>query len=104
MSVGTEPITGALRFHLTSATLLYSEGMYMQAAEIRHIPTSKLHQPMTYSDEVKFLGVILDTRLNLSKHIQRAKGKAIKRTSILRCLAGEIVVLTDLFFHVCASL
>ena len=63
---------------------------YMRAAELQHIPNLHIYnQPVTYSDEVKFLGVILDTRLNLSRHIQYVKSKAIKRISILRCLAGR---------------
>ena len=63
---------------------------YMKASELRNLPDLTIYdQPVTYADEVKFLGVLLDARLNLNKHIQYVKGKAVKRISILRCLAGR---------------
>ena len=63
---------------------------YMKADELTNLPSLKLYNEcLVYSDEVKFLGVLLDTRLNLSKHIQYVKGKATKRIAILRCLAGR---------------
>ena len=63
---------------------------YMKASEIRNIPELKIYNmPLKYTEEVKFLGVLLDTRLNLSKHVQYVKGKAAKRIAILKCLAGR---------------
>ena len=61
---------------------------YMKSRELMNIPELKIYdQPLTYLDHVKFLGVILDTRLNYNTHIQYVKSKALKRISILKCLA-----------------
>ena len=63
---------------------------YMKGRELENIPSLKIYdQTVTYLDEVKFLGVILDTRLNLNKYVQYVKAKAIKRMALLKCLAGR---------------
>ena len=63
---------------------------FMKERELAQIPSLTIYnQPLNYSDEVKFLGVIFDSRLNFSKHVQYLKGKAVKRISILKCLAGR---------------
>ena len=63
---------------------------YMNARELDNVPDLTIYDdPITYTDDVKFLGVILDTRLNLTKHVQYIKGKAAKRISLLKCLAGR---------------
>lgn len=63
---------------------------YMRAKELRTIPDLRLYdQTIPYLEEVKFLGVILDSRLNLHKHIQYVKAKALRRMSILKCLSGR---------------
>ena len=63
---------------------------FMKERELQNIPELKLYdQPVAYTDEVKYLGVMLDSRLNLNKHVQYIKGKATKRISILKCLAGR---------------
>ena len=63
---------------------------YMKSRELLNIPELKIYdQPLEYQDHVKFLGVILDTRLNYNRHVQFVKTKALKRISILKCLAGR---------------
>ena len=63
---------------------------HMLARELHNLPDHKLYdQTVKYSEEVKFLGVILDSRLNLKKHLQYVRAKAIKRMSLLKCLSGR---------------
>ncbi|XP_037086809.1 uncharacterized protein LOC119107469 [Pollicipes pollicipes] len=63
---------------------------YMKAREMTNIPNLHIYnQPLTYTDTVKFLGVMLDSRLNLNTMMQYIKTKAVKRISILKCLSGK---------------
>ena len=63
---------------------------YMKRHELANIPNLKIYDhPVPYSEEVKFLGVILDSRLNLDTHMKYIKAKALKRMSILKCLSGR---------------
>ena len=63
---------------------------YMKQNELANIPTLKIYdEVVSYSEEVKFLGVILDSRMNLNKHIKYLKAKALKRMCILKCLSGQ---------------
>lgn len=63
---------------------------FMKARELENIPNLKVYDDtLTYCEEVKFLGVILDSRLNLHKHVQYVKARALKRMPILKCLAGR---------------
>ena len=63
---------------------------YMKSRELLNIPELKIYdQPLEYLEHVKFLGVILDTRLNYNRHIQYVKSKSLKRISLLKCLAGR---------------
>ena len=39
-------------------------------------------------DSFKFLGVVLDPRLSMAKHIQHIKNKCTKRLNLFRCIAG----------------
>ena len=40
-------------------------------------------------DQVKYLGVILDSKLNLHAHVEYVKARAQKRISVLKCIAGK---------------
>ena len=40
-------------------------------------------------EEVKYLGVILDSRLNLHSHVEYVKSRVQQRMSILKCVAGK---------------
>ena len=63
---------------------------YMKERELDNIPDLRIYnETVTYSEDVKFLGVILDSRLNMKKHAQYIKAKALKRISILKCLSGR---------------
>lgn len=63
---------------------------YMKASELSNLSQLKIYdQGLTFAEEVRFLGVLLDTRLNLNKHVQHVKSKATKRITILKCLAGR---------------
>ena len=63
---------------------------YMNSRELEGIPTLTIYdQHVPFSDEVKFLGAILDSRLNMASHIQYVKAKAVRRMAILKCLAGK---------------
>ena len=63
---------------------------YMRRRELNNIPDLTLYdQTISYSEEVKFLGVIFDTRLTLKNHSKYTKTKALKRMSILKCLSGR---------------
>ena len=54
------------------------------------LPTLKLSNERILLDEqVKYLGVILDARLNLSSHMEYMKGKALKRMAVLKSVAGK---------------
>ena len=44
---------------------------------------------LPWVDQVKYLGVILDSKLNLATHVEYMKGRAEKRISILKCVAGK---------------
>ena len=45
-------------------------------------------KPVQEVKDFKFLGVLLDSHLTFTKHIQEMKAKCAKRTNILRALAG----------------
>ena len=63
---------------------------FMKERELDNLPVLTIYeQPVAYADSVKFLGVILDTRLNLNTMIQHLKAKAVKRISLLKCLSGR---------------
>ena len=58
--------------------------------ENRNIPPLTINgELLTYQEDVKFLGVYLDQKLNMNKHMQYIKARALKRLPILRCLAGK---------------
>ena len=38
---------------------------------------------------VKYLGVMLDDKFNLKTHVDYVKSRAIRRLSILKCIAGK---------------
>ena len=63
---------------------------FMKADELDNLPVLQIYdQPIAYSDSVRFLGVMLDTRLNLNTMVQHIKTKAVHRISILKCLSGR---------------
>ena len=65
-------------------------GRYMKRAEARSIsPLTIKGEPIAYSDSVKFLGVYLDSKLNMNKHVQYVRARAIKRLPLLKCIAGH---------------
>ena len=63
---------------------------YKKERELTNLQALQIYnQPVQYTNVVKFLGVMLDSRLNLNKMIQYIKSKAIKRISLLKCLSGK---------------
>ena len=40
-------------------------------------------------DQVKYLGVILDSKLSLHAHVEYMKSRAQQRISVLKCVAGK---------------
>ena len=54
------------------------------------LPTLKLNgHPICIVDQVRYLGVLLDSKLSLNGHIEYVKGRAQKRMSILKSIAGK---------------
>lgn len=63
---------------------------FMKERELDNLPILQIYdQPVAYTDSVKFLGVMLDTRLNLNTMVQHLRAKAINRISLLKCLSGR---------------
>ena len=63
---------------------------YMNRDEMLHLPTLRINdEPVSYSDCVKFLGVCMDTRLNMNHHVQYVRTRALKRVPLLKCIAGR---------------
>ena len=62
---------------------------YMNKRELHNITPLKINnEVLSYNDDVKFLGVFFDSRLNMNKHVHHIKAKALKRLPLLKCLAG----------------
>ena len=63
---------------------------YMKRSELHNIPQLKIKgEVIAYSDHVKFLGVYLDSKLNMNKHVQYIRARALKRLPLLKCIAGH---------------
>ena len=63
---------------------------YMNQSEMVNLPTLMINdEPVPYSNCVKFLGVCLDTRLNMNHHVQYVRTRALKRVPLLKCIAGR---------------
>ena len=63
---------------------------YMRNNELAGIPHLTITGlPLIYDDEVKFLGVLLDSRLNMKRHVEYLRARALKRLPLLKCLAGR---------------
>ena len=45
--------------------------------------------PIDMSDCVKYLGVLLDAKLNMGAHVRYTKARALKRIALLKCIAGK---------------
>lgn len=65
-------------------------GRYMKRNELVNIPQLQIKgESIAYCDNVKFLGVFLDSKLNLNKHIQYVRARALKRIPLLKCISGR---------------
>ena len=42
-----------------------------------------------YTDHARFLGIVLDGKLNMRRHVEHVKTKVTKRFSLLRCLSRQ---------------
>ena len=63
---------------------------YMQERELVNVPNLTIYdQTVEYTDQAKFLGVLLDTRMNLKNHVDYVRTKALKRIPLMKCLAGR---------------
>ena len=63
---------------------------YMNRRELENIPELTLNnEHLQYVESMNFLGVCLDSRLNMNEHIKYVKARALKRVPILKCLAGR---------------
>ncbi|XP_043219624.1 uncharacterized protein LOC122380493 isoform X1 [Amphibalanus amphitrite] len=47
------------------------------------------NDPIPIVDEVKYLGVILDSRMNLHSHVEYIKSRVQKRMAVLKCVAAK---------------
>lgn len=58
--------------------------------DIGRLPTLVLNDaPIEFVDRVKYLGVILDSKLSLVSHVEYVKSRAQKRISILKSISGK---------------
>ena len=63
---------------------------YMRRTELDGIPQLTITGlPLRYDDEVKFLGVLLDSRLTMTRHVEYVRARALKRLPLMKCLAGR---------------
>ena len=63
---------------------------YMNKNEIQNLPLLRVNnETIAYVDSVKFLGVNLDSRLNMNTHVQYVRTRALKRIPLLKCIAGR---------------
>ena len=71
-----------------SNAILFRRGL--RRVDTAQLPLLKLlDSPIMLVDHVKYLGVIFDSKLNLHSHIEYIKGRAQKRISILKSVAGK---------------
>ena len=71
-----------------TSAVLFRRGL--KRVDRRQIPTLHLlNRPISLVDQVRYLGVILDSKLNLNAHVEHIKGRAQQRLSILKCVAGK---------------
>ena len=68
-----------------------------KSAVMTFTKNTRMHQPsdLRLSDNViprvnsfKFLGIVLDSRLTMTKHVQHIKTKCARRLNLFRCIAG----------------
>ena len=63
---------------------------YMNKKEMINIPHLTINgEQLCYDEGFKFLGVYLDSKLNMNQHIQYLRARAMKRLPLLKCLAGR---------------
>ena len=63
---------------------------YMNKDEMINLPHLTITgEQLCYDERYKFLGVYLDSRLNMNQHIQYLRARALKRIPLLKCLAGR---------------
>ena len=63
---------------------------YMNRRELHDVPSlTLLNEIVPYAQNVTFLGVIFDSKLNMVDHVKYVKARAMKRVPLLRCLAGR---------------
>ena len=63
---------------------------YMNRNAVVHPPPLLLdNEQILYSDSVKFLGVCLDAKLNMTDHVQHLRMRALQRLPLLKCIAGR---------------
>ena len=71
-----------------SKAVLFRRGR--RRLDLNTLPLLKLNnETIPLEEHVKYLGIILDSRLNLSAHLDYIKGKAGKRLAILKSIAGK---------------
>ena len=63
---------------------------YMKKRELDGVPQLTLNnEPVQYAESVRFLGVCLDSKLNMNEHVKYVKTRALQRVPFLKCLAGK---------------
>ena len=67
-----------------SAVVTFTKNSRMREASDLHISGHVVPR----LDSFKFLGVVLDSRLTMVKHVEHIKAKCSKRLNLFRCIAG----------------
>ena len=71
-----------------TTAILFRQGL--RHIDESHLPTLMLgNERINKTNCVKYLGVMLDDKLNLKTHVDYVKSRAIRRLSILKCIAGK---------------
>ena len=67
-----------------SAVVTFSKNNRMRQASQLQLSGSIIPRLNSF----KFLGIVLDARLSMNKHVEYIKSKCVKRLNLVRCLAG----------------
>ena len=73
---------------IKSKALLFRRGV--RRVQMVNLPSLVIgNENIPLVEQVKYLGVLLDTKLNFISHVEYIKSRAVKRMSILKCVAGK---------------